>query len=249
MRGRAPRTSCTGNSTSWRPWPAGSAPTPNSASSTAPSARAGGAPVPVSPAVGRGHRHRPARRRPHGTAPWTSPWGRLWCGSATTATSPRWPTVSRGALPGPEPVPGWRSVVARPSRATVRHRPGSSSIWDPLPRPGPPTVAARAIGAAFGCGVLVSLGGDLAVRGAPEGGFTVGIADVCGADEADVAVTVASAGWPPRASGGGPGRSVATRSTTSSIRRPASRRIRRGGPSRSPPAPASMPTRRRPQPW
>jgi thiamine biosynthesis lipoprotein len=54
--------------------------------------------------------------------------------------------------------------------------------------------AAERIAAGTGCGVLVSLGGDIAVRRAPAGGFTVGLADVCGDPDAPVAVTVGDGG-------------------------------------------------------
>jgi thiamine biosynthesis lipoprotein len=52
-----------------------------------------------------------------------------------------------------------------------------------------------AIASRLGCGVLVSLGGDIAVGGvAPEGGFSVGIADICGDPSAPVAVSILSGG-------------------------------------------------------
>ena len=46
----------------------------------------------------------------------------------------------------------------------------------------------------LGGGALVSLGGDLAVRGAPEGGFDVGIADICGDPAAPIAVAISTGG-------------------------------------------------------
>jgi thiamine biosynthesis lipoprotein len=55
--------------------------------------------------------------------------------------------------------------------------------------------AAADITRRLGCGTLVSLGGDIAVAGpTPEGGFAVGIADICGDPDAPVAVTIASGG-------------------------------------------------------
>jgi thiamine biosynthesis lipoprotein len=54
--------------------------------------------------------------------------------------------------------------------------------------------ACAAIADELGCGTLVSLGGDLAVRSAPEGGFGVGIADVCGDASTSVEVSVGSGG-------------------------------------------------------
>jgi thiamine biosynthesis lipoprotein len=54
--------------------------------------------------------------------------------------------------------------------------------------------AAEVIAATCGCGVLVSLGGDVAVHNAPVGGFAVGIADVCGDADPAVAVRVDSGG-------------------------------------------------------
>jgi thiamine biosynthesis lipoprotein len=55
--------------------------------------------------------------------------------------------------------------------------------------------AAAAIASRLGCGVLVSLGGDIAVDGvAPDKGFSVGIADICGDPSAPVAVSIVSGG-------------------------------------------------------
>jgi thiamine biosynthesis lipoprotein len=57
--------------------------------------------------------------------------------------------------------------------------------------------AARSIGGALGCGVLVNLGGDISTAGtAPEGGWRIGIADDhrCAALDPDTTVTVHSGG-------------------------------------------------------
>ena len=76
------------------------------------------------------------------------------------------------------PAPGWRVVTTDPERsairlpADVRLDLGATAKALAADR-----AAVRAIGA-IGCGVLVSLGGDLAAFGdAPPGGWTVSIAD------------------------------------------------------------------------
>jgi thiamine biosynthesis lipoprotein len=99
-----------------------------------------------------------------------------------------------GSLPGPHPVPGWRCVTLDRESSTVAAPPGVVLDLGATAKAWAADRAARAIGSTFGCGVLVSLGGDLAVDGALHGGFTVGVADVCDADEAAVSVMIASGG-------------------------------------------------------
>jgi thiamine biosynthesis lipoprotein len=54
---------------------------------------------------------------------------------------------------------------------------------------------AERVSVTLGCGVLVSLGGDIAVGGpSPFGGFRVGLADVSGAVQARETVAIASGG-------------------------------------------------------
>ena len=99
-----------------------------------------------------------------------------------------------GCVPEPRPLPGWRCVTLDRSEGTVAAPPGVIIDLGATAKAWAADRAVQSIGSTFGCGVLVSLGGDLAVSGAPDGGFVVGIADVCGADEAAVAVAITSGG-------------------------------------------------------
>jgi thiamine biosynthesis lipoprotein len=109
------------------------------------------------------------------------------------------------------PVPGWRSVRLDRERATLRLAEGTClDLGATAKALAADRAALAAADEVAPHGVLVSLGGDLAVAGpAPAGGWPVGIAD--GHGDADVAATVAVR------SGG-----FATSSTTQ-------RRWRRGG--------------------
>ena len=97
-------------------------------------------------------------------------------------------------LPGPRPVPGWQCVALDRELLTIATPTGTVLDLGSTAKAWAADRAARAIELAFGCGVLVSLGGDLAMSGAPDGGFTVGVADVCDADEAAVAMAITSGG-------------------------------------------------------
>jgi len=100
-----------------------------------------------------------------------------------------------GFLPLPHPVAGWRSVEIDRRTSSVRTAPGT--LLD-LGATAKATVADRVaskVGTRLDCGVLVSLGGDVAVGGAaPDGGFSVGLADRC--DDADpvAAVSISTGG-------------------------------------------------------
>ncbi len=98
-------------------------------------------------------------------------------------------------LPEPGPVPGWRSVDIDVERSTITLVVGTLLDLGATAKAWAADRAATAIASRLGCGVLVSLGGDIAVDGvAPEEGFSVGIADVCGDPSAPVAVSIASGG-------------------------------------------------------
>jgi thiamine biosynthesis lipoprotein len=99
-----------------------------------------------------------------------------------------------GRLPGPAPVAGGHSVVLDRDASTVTLPAGVVLDLGATAKAWTADRAAERIAATLGCGVLASLGGDLAVRGAPAGGFTVGVADVCGDPDAPLAVTVDSGG-------------------------------------------------------
>lgn len=99
-----------------------------------------------------------------------------------------------GALPRPAAVPGWRSVVLDVAAGTVTMPEGTLLDLGATAKAWAADRAASAITARLGCGVLVSLGGDVSVHGAPAEGFVVGVADVCGDPDAPTAVSVRSGG-------------------------------------------------------
>ena len=99
-----------------------------------------------------------------------------------------------GVLPGAAPVPGWRSVVVDSEAGTVSLPAGTLLDLGATAKAWVADRAAATIAARLGCGVLVSLGGDLAVESAPDGGFTVGVADICGDPDAPTAVSIVSGG-------------------------------------------------------
>jgi thiamine biosynthesis lipoprotein ApbE len=92
-------------------------------------------------------------------------------------------------------VPGWRSVELDPAAGTARVPAGTMIDLGATAKAFTADRAARFAAAAGGCGVLVSLGGDVAVAGtAPAGGWQVRVTD----DHADTAggqrVTINSGG-------------------------------------------------------
>jgi len=99
-----------------------------------------------------------------------------------------------GTLPDPAPVPGWRTVVLDRVASTVAMPAGTLLDLGATAKAWAADRAAVVIAAHLGCGVLVSLGGDLAVQSAPVGGFTVGVADICGDPDAPTAVSIESGG-------------------------------------------------------
>jgi thiamine biosynthesis lipoprotein len=101
-------------------------------------------------------------------------------------------------------VPGWQVVHVDDDKGTVTLPAGVQLDLGATAKALAADRAARRATDAVGCGVLVGLGGDIAVAGpAPEGGWVVGIADWHGATDSDVATTI-------RIESGG----VATSSTT-----------------------------------
>jgi thiamine biosynthesis lipoprotein len=99
-----------------------------------------------------------------------------------------------GTLPDPAPVPGWRSVVLDPVQGTVTMPAGTILDLGATAKAWAADRAASSIADRLGCGVLVSLGGDIAVRNAPAQGFVIGVADICGDPDAPTAVFLASGG-------------------------------------------------------
>jgi thiamine biosynthesis lipoprotein len=89
--------------------------------------------------------------------------------------------TSRCAEPGQVTVrrlAGWRSVELDPAGRTVRVPPGTMLDLGATAKAFAADRAARSAVAAAGCGVLVSLGGDIAVAGEPPaGGWRVWVTD------------------------------------------------------------------------
>lgn len=139
------------------------------------------------------------------------------------------PSAGADRVPGPEggpglvvrSVPGWRSVSVDPSAGTVRVPAGVVLDLGSTARAWAADRAAADAAAAAGCGVLVSLGGDVAVAGeCPPGGWLVHLADDSAAAPGPGCRRSGSvpAGWPrprPRSAGGAAAGSACT---TSSIR-------------------------------
>jgi thiamine biosynthesis lipoprotein ApbE len=110
------------------------------------------------------------------------------------------------------PVPGWRAIRLDLARRTARLQRGVQLDLGATAKALAADLAADAALRAAGCGVLVSLGGDIAMRGEPPpGGWRIQVGE-------DSAAPIERGSEAIRASGGG----VATSSTTV-------RRWRRGG--------------------
>jgi len=100
-----------------------------------------------------------------------------------------------GDLPEPGPVAGWRSVTVDAEHSTVNLPSGVVLDLGATAKAWAVDRAATSIASRLQCGVLVSIGGDIAVGGpAPEGGFSIGIADVCGDPDAPQTVSIESGG-------------------------------------------------------
>jgi thiamine biosynthesis lipoprotein len=102
--------------------------------------------------------------------------------------------VSR-SLPDKSPVVGWRSIVLDPINRTLRVPSGTLIDLGATAKALTADRIARRVTMTLGCGVLVSLGGDISVGGPPPpDGFRVGLADVSGAAEACETVAITSGG-------------------------------------------------------
>ncbi len=100
-----------------------------------------------------------------------------------------------GQLPESNPVPGWQRVVVDVERATVRIPEGTVLDLGASAKALTSDRVAEAAAERTGCGVLVSLGGDVAVAGAsPSGGFRIGIGDDCTNATPEEAVAISSGG-------------------------------------------------------
>ncbi len=86
----------------------------------------------------------------------------------------------------PVPAPGWRCVDVRPAQLSVRVPPGVVLDLGATAKAFAADVAADTIFRQIGCGVLVNLGGDIAVAGLPPpGGWRIGVDDRAGDGRAD----------------------------------------------------------------
>jgi thiamine biosynthesis lipoprotein len=84
----------------------------------------------------------------------------------------------RGCAPRFATVPGWKTIELDAERRTVRFPPGAELDLGATAKALAADRAARASACAAGCGVLVGLGGDIAVAGEPPpGGWPVRVAD------------------------------------------------------------------------
>ncbi len=99
-----------------------------------------------------------------------------------------------GTLPAPHPVPGWDRVQVDRAARTVRVPSGTRLDLGATAKALAADRIAAAVRRACGCGVLVSLGGDVAVAGAPPGGFSIGLGEVCGVPDGSGNVAVFSGG-------------------------------------------------------
>jgi thiamine biosynthesis lipoprotein len=100
-----------------------------------------------------------------------------------------------GELPPRRCVPGWRLVTAEPRRRMVTLPPGTTLDLGATAKALAADRAAEGIHRRVGCGVLVSLGGDVSVAGPPPAeGFAVGVADACTAQHVGQAVAIRTGG-------------------------------------------------------
>jgi thiamine biosynthesis lipoprotein len=105
------------------------------------------------------------------------------------------PRRTAGRLPAAAPVPGWRSVEVDKATGTVRVPSGTRIDVGATAKAWSADRIAASVFGELGCGVLVSLGGDVAVAGPPPPGcFRVGLGDVCGAAPTSGVVAIASGG-------------------------------------------------------
>lgn len=99
-----------------------------------------------------------------------------------------------GSLPAPHPVPGWQTVTMDRGRTAIGLLPDTVLDLGATAKAWAADRACAAITDELGCGAMVSLGGDIAVGNAPDDGFAVGIADVCGDSSTAIGVTIHSGG-------------------------------------------------------
>lgn len=100
-----------------------------------------------------------------------------------------------GAMPVNAPVPGWRSIEIDTSTSSVRMPPGTLIDLGATAKAWVADRVATQVYDRYHSGVLVSLGGDVAVAGPPpDGGFRIGLGDVSGGVPTGGAVAVRAGG-------------------------------------------------------
>jgi FAD:protein FMN transferase len=111
--------------------------------------------------------------------------------------SPRGAPEPAGRVITPGRVPGWQAVRFDPARRLVQLTDGAQLDLGATAKAWAADRCARLIFESAGCGVLVSLGGDIAVAGpAPAGGWQVRVTDdhAAGPEEPGQTVTISSGG-------------------------------------------------------
>jgi len=100
-----------------------------------------------------------------------------------------------GRLPVGAPVPGWKSIELDIPARTVRVPIGTQLDLGATAKAWAADRVAARVFSLLGCGVLVSLGGDIAVAGEPpEGGFRIGLGDTSGGSPTGGVVAISSGG-------------------------------------------------------
>ncbi len=99
-----------------------------------------------------------------------------------------------GDLPAARPVPGWRTVEVDRRAGTITAPQGTVLDLGATAKAVTADRIAVRVAGRLGCGVLVSLGGDIAVAGSPGRSFVVGVGDRCGASEIDFTVGLSGGG-------------------------------------------------------
>lgn len=105
------------------------------------------------------------------------------------------PGAAPDRLPPAAPVPGWRCVEVDANTGTVTVPEGAALDLGATAKARTADVVAERVLDRCGCGVAVSLGGDVAVAGSvPEGGFPVGVGERWDEDAPAVVVGIRGGG-------------------------------------------------------
>jgi thiamine biosynthesis lipoprotein len=99
-----------------------------------------------------------------------------------------------GQLPNARAVPGWRAVEIDTANRSVRLPRDMRLDLGATAKALAADHIAEAAHRECGCGVLVSLGGDVATAGAPREGFHIGMGEACGIPDGNQTVAIFSGG-------------------------------------------------------